>query len=91
MTPRDSQMMSPTSDLIRKEFDNVYLAQCDHEYQHYDKYPSKMHFKQKYFGDLYFFLYKCSITYELRNTKLEKIYGSTEESENESEDESDDE
>ena len=45
MTPRDSQMMSPTSDLIRKEFDNVYLAQCDHEYQHYDKYPSKDDFE----------------------------------------------
>jgi hypothetical protein len=41
MRPRDSQTKSTTSDLFRKEFDNVYLAQCDHEYQHYDKYPSK--------------------------------------------------
>ena len=44
MTPRDSQMMSPTSDLFRNKIDNAYLAQCDHEYQHYEKYRSKDEF-----------------------------------------------
>ena len=94
MIPRDSQMKSPTSDLITQELNNVYIKKCENFEGDEDDinllYPSKNEIKQ-YFVDLYFFWYRCSQSYELRLGKLQQLYGSPEESETESETESNDE
>ena len=71
MRPRDSQMKSPTADLIKEEFLNTYTADCEFRYS--DDYPTHEHWAP-IFSRQYFFWYKTTNLYSERRRKFEQLY-----------------